>query len=359
MIEPWRLALAVACTVTTGVGVATAQTVIVRGAPQGATIEVQLNSNTAKTATADAYGDATLSVAMPANVTDTAVDVFVDRCGSVVRVLLVERGLQPPPAAPGCTRQDAIGRNMVMRRVTTFVVDLAGSGASVHLRQGRAPAEWLARGDSVAGSRSGAGAVPKGLVLFGGGGFGTVSRAAAVACGDVTPCASEDFGLALSAGAAFWFGRSIAAQATYVRPSEVTASGSGSTFHFNSRLRTELVTVGATAGVPIRAARLYGHIGMNRHRATSTTNETIDASTVVVGTVTQTVEGGTQTLELKTEGWGWTFGGGFEVWATRSFGLYGELLRAKLKGVAVGGGEGGIDDHVTSILFGARVRIGR
>src|SRR3954454_6261004 len=96
---------------TGGLGAAAAQTVIVRSAPQGSTIELTMNGGAPVSVAADTFGDATLTV--PARTTEAAVQVHVDDCGNRVRVLLVERGIQPSPAEPGCNRID-IGSVFVM-----------------------------------------------------------------------------------------------------------------------------------------------------------------------------------------------------------------------------------------------------
>src|SRR5206468_5827846 len=102
----------------------------------------------------------------------------------------------------------------------------------------------------------------------------------------------------------------------------------------------------------------YGFGGLNRHEATLTTSETIDDATVVIDSVSQTIKGGTQTFAQKTTGWNWVAGGGVEAWLTRWVAIYGELTLATIKGAAVSGGEGGIDDRAAFIAAGVRVRLG-
>lgn len=354
----WRLP-ALAAALHFAAGAAAAQTVIVRDAPPRSTVEAQLNAQAATAATADANGDATLSVSLPVDVNETTVRAFVDLCGSVVRVLLVESGLAPPPQAPGCQRKEAVGRIMAMRRVTTFVVDLAGSEPSVHLRQGPAPAEWLRRGANAEGVSRFAGSAPTGLLLFGGGGLTTFSNLEQVACGTASSCVGDSLGRTVAAGAAFWIARFVGAQASYVKPASLTTTGGGGNFRFNSDLDVDMVTAAGNVGGSIGRVRIYGQGGLNHHRATFKTTETVDDATVTIDGVTQTIKGGTQTLELKTAGWGWLIGGGVEIWMTRAVALYAEGSQARLKGAALGGGEGRMDDHATSLVFGARVRIGR
>lgn len=345
MTPSWRSpTLAIAFSLSVGAVTATAQTVIVRDAPAGAAVEAQLNSGAAATATADAAGDAALHVPLPANIQETTVRVYVDRCGALVRVLLVETGVQPPAAAGACNRVDT-GGILVTRPVTTFVVDLAGGGAVVHLRQGPAPPEWLARGAAAAKGSTVFQSTPNGLVLFGAEGIGSFSDIEQVACGSSTTCTAGALRSSVSAGAAYWFTKFAGVQAAVAKPSQAIANGSGSTFTFASGLDTTVFTVAGIGGVPVGGVRIYGMAGRSYHRSLFQTKETIDT--------------GTQTLKLSTDGWNWVFGGGVELWATPSFAFYGEVNQTPLKGAPLGGGEGAITDSLTSIVFGVRVHPGR
>jgi len=354
--HPLRLpALALALAATVGVSVATGQTVIVRSAPPAATIELTLDNGRVISATADNYGDATL--AAPAQTPESEAQIFVDSCGTVVRVLLVR--LRPAPPRPGCTRTE-IGSVFIMRPVTTFVVDLDGPLATAHVAQGPAPRQWVERGSGPARpSRIHWGKPEKGLALSAGGGFSTFSRAVDVACGNVSTCQSGNFGAAIALGAEYWFMRFLAAQVGYVRPADVTVNGSGANFKFDSRLQTRMLTVGGKVGGAVGPARLYGLGGLNRLEATFTTTETINDATVVVDGVTRTIPGGTQSFGQQSQGWNWLLGGGVEAWFSRWVALYGEVSVAKVKGKPTGGGEGGIDDRALVAIAGARVRIGR
>lgn len=352
MMKPWRpLVLAAALEVTIGVGRATAQTVIVRGAPPGSAVELVLNSSAVGSATADSAGDATLVVNQPTTAGKTEMDayVYVDACDNMRRVLLVERGLQPPPQGAGCERRQIVGLFLV-RRISTLVVNVTGPNPTVILRQGRF------------NPRQSSGRIwtsPTGLVLFGGGGLAKFRDAAALACGDVTACAGGDFSGAYTVGAAYWFTRFLGAEASYLKPAEVNVDGSGTNFRFNSFLDAHVVTAAGIVGVPIGPVRLYGQAGANYHRATSGTTQTIEDVTVTIEGVTQTIKGGTQTYGLRTAGWGWLFGGGLEAWLTSYIAIYGEGWRAAIKGTALDDAEGSVDDGLTSIVIGARVRIGR
>ena len=341
-----------AISATIGVGSATAQTLIVTDAHPGTTVESQLNAAAATTVPVDATGNARLAVGLPAGTNESDVHVFVDTCDMRVRVQFVSPGLQPAPSAAGCVRHDITGV-FVMRRATTFVVSL--EGPALHLTQGPAPAEWFTHGGAPVGPwRS-----PRGLLLFGGAGITNFSNAGTAACGNVTSCSGDNLLRTVAAGAALWITPFLGAEFTYARPAQSTTTGTGTGFHFSGTRTANVLTVAGTVGIPIGRVRLYGLGGANYHQATSVTTETIDDVTVVVNGVTQTITGGTQTLEHKTEGWNWLVGGGLEAWATKSIALYAEAQHARLKATDIGSDEGGIDEHLTFIVAGARIRLGR
>ena len=337
MIKSWRLlAMAAALNVTAGAGIAAAQTIIVRHAPPGETIEAVLNATKVATAEVTAAGDATLSVDLNKNIGTTEIDanIFIDVCDKLHRVIVVERAKLPDPQEPGCARRDIPGLYWV-RQVNTLVIDVGSATPTMLLIRGSysvsAPRTWTPS--------------PTGLVLFGSGSFLTFRDAAFVACGSVTSCSAKDSGIAVNGGLTYWFTPFLGAEVTYLKPRNVTSSGGGDTYHFNGTLESEVATVAGKLGVPLGALRLYGQIGRSYHWGKAVTTETIDAAS--------------QTFELKTEGWGWSFGGGGEVWLTRSFALYAELAFADVKGADIAGGEGRIDDRVRSIGGGVRVHIGR
>ena len=72
----------------------------------------------------------------------------------------------------------------------------------------------------------------------------------------------------------------------------------------------------------------------------------------------KTIDTATQTFQLKTTGWNWLYGGGAEGWFTTKFGVYGEIGYARVAGDASVGTIGRLDDRLTYLLFGARLRIG-
>jgi hypothetical protein len=162
-----------------------------------------------------------------------------------------------------------------------------------------------------------------------------------------------------AAGLAYWFSPFVAAEAQYVAPGDATFEGSATSFRFNSSLETRLLTMAGLVAAPAGRARVYGRAGVNRHRAVLLTTQTVDDQSVTTGQVTQTIPGGTQTLELRTAGWGYVVGGGVEVWLSRWVSLYGDLNRASLKGSAAEIPDLTIDEAAWLAQFGVRIRIGR
>jgi hypothetical protein len=352
MRKPWRLlALAAAFSAIAGSGVATAQTVVVRGAPAAAPIEVTLNGNPIEKGVADAAGDVKIPLNLSAHINKTQTDahVTVDFCGDMRRVHVFERGQQLAPPASGCERREIAGL-FLMRRVSSIVVNVAGPNPSVLLIQGSYSLQPPGPGTLWA-------TPPKrGLVLFGATGISTFRDALVIACGQVSPCDGDDSPLSFTAGASYWISPYLAAEGSYFRPKKMTFTGTGDTFHFDGTLDTEVFTIAGKIGIPFGAVRVYGKAGTNYHRAVAGTSETIDEKTITVDGVARTIPGGTQALELKTAGWGWLFGGGAEVWVLRSVGVYGEFSRLTLKGNARGGGEGKFDEGVTALTVGLRLR---
>jgi hypothetical protein len=275
-----------------------------------------------------------------------------------VRVLVVGRATTPADDG-GCTRL-AVPGSFVMRRVTTFLVEVGGASPVVWLAQGRAPLSWIRppKPGEEGGGRS-YGPLPTGLVLFGSPGLATYSDLTTVACGSATSCNSSFSRPSYAAGAAYWFNPFLAAEVQYVNPSRGVVSGSDTNLHFDSSLGAPLLSIAGTVGRPFGRVRPYGRAGMNFHRATLHTTQTVDATSVTTGETTQTIPGGTQTLDLRTEGWGLVFGGGSEVWLSPRVALYGDLTRASLKGNAIDVPEGTIEDNAWLVQFGVRVHVWR
>ncbi len=353
MKQVWRpLLLAAALSVSAGVGVATAQIVMVKNAPPGSAIELVLNSATIGTATADAAGNAVVTAKLPAGTNETDVHIYVDLCDKSRRIVFIERGLQPQEAGTSCDRREIVGW-FLLRAGTSMLID-TGTSPSVWLRQGPIPNAWLTLAPGAVLPGRG---VPKGLVLFGGGGFEKFRDFAARACGD-TDCTPSDFRPSYTVGADFWVTRFLAAEVAYLKPGNAKATGSGTSFSFDSSLKTQVLTVAAKVGVPVGPVRVYGRVGTNYQRSTFTTTDTITPTTVTVNDQEQTIPGGTQTFELQTRGWSWMFAGGLEGWVSPSIAIFGEAGLLNLKGKVVPSGEGTLDDRLTSLLFGVRVHIG-
>jgi hypothetical protein len=329
---------------------ASAQTLVVRGAPPNSTVEFVLNGTNAGSTTVNADGDAVIESPAAAKKPDIEAYIYVDECEAVRRVFVVDRGMQPAAPGDGCNRTQ-ISALFDVKPVSTIVVTVSGVQPTVLLRQGRfdlhkAPGrEW--------------GPSPFGLVLFGGGALTSLSQASALSCGDVADCAGDDTGFGYTAGIDFWFAPFLAAEVSYTRPAESTAEGGGSNFRFDSGLDVHALNIAGKVGIPIKIVRLYGQGGATYHRARWDTEQTIDPRTVTTDTGTITVPGGTQTYSLETAGWGWSMGGGLEIWLARSFALYAEGGRFALKGPARDGGEGTLDQGMGYVAIGGRVRLWR
>ncbi len=355
-MKRWRpLAVASVLCLVLGADLARAQTVIVQNAPPGSTVEVLLNETSLGSATVDPRGVATVSKKVVPG--ETSAHVYVDTCGTTRRVLLVEPGLQAPTPGPSCTRREISGL-FVVKPITTFVVDVGAASPQVWLRQGAVPESWLRPGEGGIAAEPERTA-PTGLVLFGGATGVKFADVATRDCGSVSGCSGKDFKAGYGAGIAYWFTRFTAAEASYLKPANATTSGSGTTYSFNGTYDVRVLTLMGKVGAAIGAVRVYGEGGMNYHRGTSTTNETISDRTEIVNDVPVTIPGGPQVFQLKTGGWGYVFGGGLEGWISPSVAIYGEFIRAKLNGSPLEGGQGVVDDSLTMILAGLRVHIGR
>jgi opacity protein-like surface antigen len=349
MQRPWMaIVLAAALNVSAGAAVAAAQTVTVINAPPNSAIDVVLNARAVASGSADGAGAATLKTKMQDAIGKTEIDanVFVDYCENRRRVLIVEIGAQSVPIDAGCDRRQVSGLYWV-RPVNTLVVNLAGLAPTLLLIKGSydipAPSADGTTATTETHSRSWT-QPPKGLVFFGSAGLSKLGDALAGACGNVSPCSGHDSGLAYSAGAAYWITRFLGVEGTYVKPKNMTAQG-GDIFKFNSTLDPDVWTLTGVLAAPVGPVRLYGKGGVDYHQATSTTVETIN--------------GAAQALAFRTKGFGWTFGGGLEVWLNTHVALFGEFDFARIKGDAEGGGEAVTDDHLRLLLGGLRIHLGK
>jgi hypothetical protein len=333
-----------------------AQTVVVRRAPAGAAIELRWNEKPIATGTAGADGNVTL--AFPAGALErpeTDARVFVDVCEAVHRVTLLERALQPSPPDTGCRRTE-VGQFVLLRPATSLLVDLEPASPTLWVRQGPVPPEWLLD-TPEAGAERPRQPAPTGLIIFADGGFTNFSRFTNTVCGTLD-CDAKGFRPGYSVGAAFWLSQYFGVEGGFLKPSDATATAEESTFSFDSSLESQVITAAALVGIPVGRVRFYGRGGATHHRATLHTTQTFEPRTVTIGGVQQTIEGGTQELELRTAGWGWLAGGGLEGWVTRRFAIYGEANYGALKGGARDDGEGEMDERISAIRFGIRIRLG-
>ena len=338
------------------VGAASAQTVIVKGAAAGTPIELVVNGASVATATADAAGLATAASPQSGTgtPTQTRMNLFVDRCGNARRVVLADTVAGAPPTG-GCVR-DTVPWRFMVSRVSTFVIDISGPAPSVRMTQGEAPKSWL-EADAPDGEEAAWGPTPSGLIVFAGGGLGLFTGLTDVACGNVG-CQSKSTSTAYAFGVQYWLTPMFAAEAQYGDPGFATAEGAGSGYEFESTLKARMLTVAGLVAAPLGRARIYGRGGMTRHGVNLITTQVNAPSSVTIDGVTETIPGHTQTFEIRTEAWSPVFGGGGEGWLSERFAIYGDVMRAWLKGDSIDAPEGRIDMGGWSVHAGIRFRIG-
>lgn len=343
------LALAAALNITAG-GVAAAQTVLVRGANAGDTVDVLINGTKSGSTTATGEGLTSVVVKLPMNDAkkpEMDAHVFVDGCSTRHVVHIVERNQQPPAREEGCERREITGVFWVRQR-STLVLDVGRPIPTLLLRQGEYDPTAVTRGRES----------PRGLVLFAGGGWGSYHSLLAEACGDVGSCEGKEGGGAWAAGADLWLTRFLAVEGAYVKPHKASFEGTGQNFRFSYFMDAELFTVAGKLGIPAGPVRLYGRGGAGYHRATRSmtqTNDPLNFDDADGNPVT--VPGGTQTLEVKTEGWAYLFGGGIEGWVSPRFALFGDATFYKLEGAAKTGTDIPMDGRVFNVVAGIRLKI--
>lgn len=327
------LSVAAVLNIAASTGVA-AQTIIIRGATAGETVEVIVNNSPANTGTVAADGTATVAAGIPptdAKRPEIDARLYLDTCDTLRRVLIVDRNQLPSAPQAGCARTEISGVYWVRQR-STIVIDVSKPIPDVLLRQGsynpNAPVRRLA---------------PTGLVAFGGGGLAKPSDATAIACGDITDCGDDGFVGAYNLGATLWITRWLGVEGSYLRPSRMVVNGNGGSFTFASTLDVDIVNVVGKVGIPIGPVRIYGQGGTTYHDATNT--------------MTQTIGEASQTVETNTDGWSYTFGGGLEAWISERLALYGEAGLTKIKGKERLSGVIEIDDQLTHYMLGVRFRI--
>lgn len=339
----WRIVATAAAGILGVAGAASAQTVYLRNAPAGSSVEVFVDAASAGTGTVDAEGEAKVRFTLPQGKTDMDSSIFVDTCDKLRKVLIVDHARQPPPPAEGCERREIAGIYWV-RPVNTVVVDVSTPTPSLLLVRGNyTPPKPTAEGEA---ENTPAKPLPTGLLMFAGGAYTNFRDAGDLFCGTATACSQKTTGFTYAFGATVWLTRFVGVEGSYIRPHEVTASG-GDTYRFNSSLDSDVWTVMGKLGAQVGVVRLFGQGGMNYHEATNSTAETIDVSS--------------QTFQYKTKGWSWIFGGGAEVWLGRNqrLAVYGDGGIMRIKGNAESGGEARIDDRLKYVTVGVKLRISR
>ena len=351
MTNPLRLlSLAAAFALVAGSGTAAAQTLYVRRAPVGSTIDLFVNSAKAGSAQTDANGDVRIPIDLPAQLKKETIDarVYVDTCGENRRVTITERDMPPLPPGDGCSRQEITGVFLI-RRVTSVVVNVGDPVATLLLRQG----SYSLR------SRGPRRQAPVGFVVFGGGAFAEYADALDFGCANVPTCSGDDSGFGYTVGAEYWVVKFLSVEGSYFRPPQLNIEGSGSSYRFNSFLEPHLFTIAGKVGIPVGPIRFYGRAGFNYHRAESGTTQRTDEISITDenGVVTVTPANVTS-VEANTSGWGWLLGGGLEAWVAPRFALYGEVGGAGIKGDSELVDQGVIDNRLMTYMVGIRVKIG-
>lgn len=332
-----------------GAAPASAQTVIVRHVPPGSTFELVLDAKEVGTAKANASGNATVT----ANSVDGQMDVnvWLDVCDDVHRVILVRPGA-PLPA--GACRRTQIAGLYLLQRTTSIVID-TNSTASLLIRQGRVYDSWLTDSRSpvtrpVAGLGPGSSAeepvasepLPPltGLTLFGGAGLGSPQDFRSQACGTVG--CSENSPLQYGGGIGWWFNDFLGVEGRYGYLGKLTAVSAGSDPQFSTTREGGFLAVAGRAGLRKGRFRPFGRAGLSLGRATLTT--------------TQTIGDGTQTLQMRARGWAPVFGGGVEIWLSPRLGLFADGQRLGLKGKDEGDSGATMNDTLLTAQVGLAVR---
>ena len=338
MMKPMRLLVAAALFVMIGSGVARAQTVMVRNAPPGETIEVFLNATKVASASVQANGETTLPLNLrESNAGKTEIDanIFTDVCDKIRRIIVVERGQPAATQEPGCERRDIPGLYWV-RGVNTLVVDVGGPNPTMMLVKGSYQPGRVKNWSST---------VPNGLIAFGGAGRADYRDVALISCGTATTCNGDKAGLSFNGGLTFWLSRFLGAEASYFRPSKAKVNGSGSNYSFDTTLESNVLMVGGRGAVPAGPVRISGLAGWDYQDSVLKTTDTIN--------------GASQYTEVETKGWGFMWGAGMEIWVSPRFAISIDAGFAQLKGTPTGGGEVRLDERLRYVSGGVRYRIGK
>jgi Outer membrane protein beta-barrel domain len=346
MVNRWRLVATTAAVVMGMAGLASAQTVYLRNAPAGSSVEVIVNTAPAGTGTVDAEGEAKVAFTLPEGKPEMDANVFVDACdsGKLRKVLIIDRARQAPPPAEGCDRREIAGVYWV-RPVNTIVVNVAGAAPSLLLIRGSyTPPKPGTEGSTD--EEQPARPLPAGLMMFGGAAYTSFRDTGILFCGNA-PCEPKTSGFTYTFGVDVWLTRFVGFEGGYLRPREVKASGGDDTFHFDTKMDTDVWTLAGKVGAQAGVVRLYGKGGMNYHQATTKT--------------VQTMVGLSQPFAYKTTGWSWLYGGGMEAWLgqRQRFAIYADAGVMRIKGDAEGGGEAQINDILKYFSVGMKVRLSR
>jgi hypothetical protein len=322
----WPRAGAAAFLVCTSVANADAQTFIVRSVPAGNDVEVVFGTAVGK-GTANAQGDATVVLTgSPAATQESAAAINTDICGTTIRVLLSSRTTDPPAAGPGCQRRIVPGY-FVFRPETSVVIDTAPNIPIVRIRQGRVPDSWLRQGPIPIGRTA-----PRGLIVFGGGGFAGMEDTLLQLCGNTSPCNRETTKLNFGGGAAYWLTTWLGVEGMYLKPLAFRAEGTGDNYEMAAKADPRFVTAAAIGGWALGPARFYGRLGAAYHRAVVETTQATFAAVISQDGVTTTYPSSTQVFTYDTVGWGLIYGFGVEGWASDSAAVYADVSFIDVEG---------------------------
>lgn len=326
---------------------ASAQTIIVKDAPAGGEVEVVVNNKVVVSDKANGNGRATLVV--PGSTADLDGLIAIDSCGTKRRILITQPSVALTAADGACVRRDIPGLFLI-RSVSTIVFTVEGANPRLLLRQGpfnpdAPPKTWAA--------------VPSGLMVYGGTGFGALGQFGLQQCGSVADCQADGSGFSLSAGAEFWIGRFAAVEVSFLRPSSGTTEGAGTGFTFNSELKANVLAFGAKAGVPVGPVRLYARGGLNRTESLSHMSQTIAERSYTINEVAVTVPSGTLATDNETKGYGWYVGAGLELWLNRHVAPFLQLDYQKLKGDDLVDSAYVLNDRHMQVGVGIKVRLGK
>jgi hypothetical protein len=353
----WLLGVTGAVCMTWISATASAQTVIIRHVGGQTKVDAGVGDSAPVAATTDAYGNERVVLNAVKGDTQLSAQIVIDACGNARHVRIIGSQMTAPPAAAGCVRQ-TLGSVFVVGATTSLVVDLRSETPTVLIAQGPAPPEWLE--DQSQGAPGVAGTFqPSGIMLFGTGGLTTFGSFGSADCGqNTTTCSYHSNRPSATAGAAWWFTPHVAVVVSYMRNGAARASGTGDTYTFNSRLETNVLTVGGQIMGSVRHVTFFGLLGGAHHRARWLTSQTTNDTTVTVNGVDQILPGGTETWDVRTTGWNWSLSAGADFWLGSRVAIQTAFQFAVLKGSDLGGSEATISERTPSVQVGLLFRLG-